>query len=269
MSKLISQILPLVVFIFLSGCQTLPKTAETSTSAVAPSDALWNIINTKCVPNQKANQNPAPCEQVWLNGVNDQGFVVLKDRRGPLQYLLMPTTKIAGIESSEILAKDSPHYFYEAWKARSYMVKKYGSSIADQDISLAMNSALARSQNQLHIHISCIRPDVRMQINQYQGAVKMTWAKFPATLVGHTYFARRLSIADFKNKNVFKMISDDLPEAKENMQQYGVAIVPLVRKNKTRGFILLAEKADETSKNLASSEEIQDHDCPQLPLSAH
>jgi CDP-diacylglycerol pyrophosphatase len=149
------------------------------------------------------------------------------------------------------------------------MAKKYGNSISDQDISLAMNSALARSQNQLHIHISCIRPDVRMQINQHQGAVKTTWAKFPGTLVGHTYYARRLSVNDFKNKNVFMMVSDGLPEAKKNIQQYGVAVVPLMRKNKTRGFILLAEKADEASQNLGSAEEIQDHDCPQLPLKAN
>jgi len=37
------------------------------------------------------------------------GTVMLKDRNGIAQYLLIPSAKISGIESPEILAEDEPN----------------------------------------------------------------------------------------------------------------------------------------------------------------
>src|SRR5471032_3467451 len=68
-------------------------------------DALWNIISQKCVPNQRANGHPAPCSQVD----EKQGFVVMKDRNGPLQFLLMPTAKVTGMESPALLEETTPN----------------------------------------------------------------------------------------------------------------------------------------------------------------
>lgn len=50
-------------------------------------DALRKIVLEQCLPNQLQHQNPAPCAEVKP----DAGYVVFKDRNGPLQYLLMPT----------------------------------------------------------------------------------------------------------------------------------------------------------------------------------
>ncbi len=58
-------------------------------------NALRHIVLDQCVPNQIQNRNPAPCAQVKT----DAGYVVFKDRNGPLQYLLMPTYRINGTES--------------------------------------------------------------------------------------------------------------------------------------------------------------------------
>jgi CDP-diacylglycerol pyrophosphatase len=58
-------------------------------------DALRKIVLQQCVPNQQQHQNPAPCAEVNLKG----GYVLFKDRNGPLQYLLMPTYRINGTES--------------------------------------------------------------------------------------------------------------------------------------------------------------------------
>ena len=63
------------------------------------SNALWRIVSQQCLPNQQTHNNPAPCAQVDPQA----GFVVFKDRNGPLQYLLMPTAKITGIESPQVL----------------------------------------------------------------------------------------------------------------------------------------------------------------------
>jgi CDP-diacylglycerol pyrophosphatase len=45
--------------------------------------ALRHIVLDQCLPNQLQNRNPAPCAQVKP----DAGYVVFKDRNGPLQYL--------------------------------------------------------------------------------------------------------------------------------------------------------------------------------------
>lgn len=59
------------------------------------SDVLWKFVSQQCVPEMEKNHRPAPCEKVDLAA----GYVLFKDRVGPLQYLLMPVAKISGIES--------------------------------------------------------------------------------------------------------------------------------------------------------------------------
>ena len=43
-------------------------------------NALRDIVLQQCVPNQLQQQNPAPCAEVKP----DAGYVVFKDRNGPL-----------------------------------------------------------------------------------------------------------------------------------------------------------------------------------------
>ena len=71
-----------------------------SAAQAADPDALWKITHGKCVPHTTAGEGPAPCSLVDLAG----GYAVLKDIRGATQFLLIPTARITGIESPEILA---------------------------------------------------------------------------------------------------------------------------------------------------------------------
>jgi CDP-diacylglycerol pyrophosphatase len=47
--------------------------------------------------------------------------VLLKDRNGPLQYLLMPTYRINGIESPLLLKSGTPNFFWQAWQSRGVL----------------------------------------------------------------------------------------------------------------------------------------------------
>jgi CDP-diacylglycerol pyrophosphatase len=49
------------------------------------------------------------------------------------------------------------------------MTLKRGSEVPDSAISLTINSPTGRTQNHFHIHISCLRPDVREKLNAAQG----------------------------------------------------------------------------------------------------
>src|SRR5882757_2067076 len=119
------------------------------TVRAADPDALWKIVHGACVPHAMAGAGPAPCSFVDLAG----GYAVLKDIRGATQFLLIPTARIAGIESPEILLPGAANYWQAAWAARRFVDEKAGRSLPRQDIGLAINAASRRSQNQLHIHI--------------------------------------------------------------------------------------------------------------------
>lgn len=85
-------------------------------------NALRHIVLDQCVPNQLHNRNPAPCAQVKP----DAGYVVFKDRNGPLQYLLMPTYRINGTESPLLTEPQTPNFFWLAWQSRHFMSMKRG-----------------------------------------------------------------------------------------------------------------------------------------------
>ena len=144
------------------------------------SDTLRKIVLEECLPNQQQNQNPSPCAEVKPNA----GYVVLKDLNGPLQYLLMPTYRINGTESPLLTDPSTPNFFWLAWQARDFMSKKYGQPVPDRAVSLAINSRTGRTQNHFHIHISCIRPDVREQLDNNLANISSRWLPLPVVCAG-------------------------------------------------------------------------------------
>ncbi|WP_413723512.1 CDP-diacylglycerol diphosphatase [Sodalis sp. RH24] len=216
-------------------------------------DALWKIVSQKCVPGQQKTGQPAPCAQVNLAA----GYVILKDLNGPLQYLLMPTEKITGMESPQLLQPQTPNFFYDAWRARHYLAEKRGAPIPDSALSLAINSASGRTQNQLHIHISCLRPDVRRRLDGEAAALGNAWRPLGEPLMGHPYLAMHVTTAELAAQSPFLMLARGVPDAADNMGHFTLALVPLA----DGGFALLAGERNLLRGNLASSEEIQDHNC--------
>ncbi|WP_076706829.1 CDP-diacylglycerol diphosphatase [Yersinia enterocolitica] len=220
-------------------------------------DALWKIVSQQCVPHMEQEHNPQPCVEVDTPA----GFVVFKDKNGPLQYLLMPTAKISGIESPQLLAASSPNYFFDAWQARHFMADKYGVPIDDADISLAINSKYGRSQDQLHIHISCLKPAVKTALAAQETDFRQQWQPLPGGLLGHDYLVRRTTAAELQRSGAFRLLASEVPGAKDEMGHYGLAMTALPDGQ----FLLLASKASLTKLHRASVEELQDHSCQLLP----
>ena len=59
------------------------------------------------------------------------------------------------------LSPGAPNYWAQAWHARRYVDQRAGRVLGRDELSLAINSVYGRSQDQLHIHIECIKPAVR------------------------------------------------------------------------------------------------------------
>ena len=133
-----------------------------------------------------------PCALVDLREGDAKGYVVLKDAVGATQSLLIPTAPVSGIESALLLAPQAPNYFADAWRERIYTERAAQHPLPCQTISLAINSAFGRSQNQLHIHIDCIRTDVRAVLQRQLAVIGDSWAPLSEPLIGHNYRAMRV-----------------------------------------------------------------------------
>jgi len=219
--------------------------------AVADADALWHIISEQCVPGQQQNQSPKPCELVDLA----DGYVILKDRDGDTQFLLMPTARITGIESPAILAPDAPNYWDAAWLARHYVDDRAHRTMPRDTISLAINSASGRTQNQLHIHIDCVSREVQAALRVHASDIGTGWTPFSVKLAGHDYMAMRIDQPDLSHANPFLLLADGIPGARADMAHYTLVVV-----GEPDGFVLLAGHASGIA-NRGSGEELQDHAC--------
>ncbi|MGH7014345.1 MAG: CDP-diacylglycerol diphosphatase [Stellaceae bacterium] len=225
-------------------------------NAYADPSALWRIVHDQCVPGQIERHDPSPCALVDIAG----GYVVLKDRVGATQFLVLPTARITGIESAMLLLPRSAGYMQDAWSARRFVEARALAPLTRADLSLAVNSAYGRTQNQLHIHVDCLRADVRDALARHRAAIGDQWRRFPVALAGHRYIARRLVIPDLDGVNPFRTLADEVPAARANMGAYTLVVAGAIFAGKP-GFILLADRADPTRGDRASGESLQDHGC--------
>lgn len=246
-------------------CAALAAVAMVFISTVpahADPNALWTIVHDQCVADELAHRDPAPCAQVNLDGGERYGYAVMKDIDGDRQYLLLPTARITGIESPELLEPGATNYFAEAWLARAYVEQRAGGTLPRDWMSLAVNSAVSRSQNQLHIHIDCVRADVQAALRAQAAAIGPAWAPFPAPLAGHTYWAMTVPGAEL-TVNPFTLLAEGLAGARTDMGSYTLVVVGADDVAGQPGFIVLADRADGETGDVAGGEQLQDHDyCP-------
>ena len=114
------------------------------------------------------------------------------------------------------------------------------------DVALAVNSLQARTQDQLHIHISCVRPDVRSALKRYEAEIGEGWSRLPFAIAGDLYRARRL-YGDAIDANPFELLAKGLPEAKRDMASQTLVVVGATFRDGQNGFYLLTRPSTVTS----------------------
>ena len=231
------------------GTLTMLALAVTARSQTNP-DALWHIVHDRCVPSARSGP-PAPCLSI---GPDD---IVLKDINGRTQVLLIPTARITGIEDPALLAPPTangpaPNYFADAWHARLDVDTLVGHPLPRDAIALAVNPPGNRSQNQLHIHVDCLRPDIRDAVPHLM--IGPTWTMLPDPLQGQRYAAMRLDGTTL-GQDPFRLLADNLPGARTTMADYTLVVIG----TDTPGFILLAGRIGPDGPG--HGEDLQDHTC--------
>ena len=205
--------------------------------------ALWRIVHDQCVPDQKANGAPAPCALVDIASGEQAGVAILKDRNGIAQHLAIPTRRVAGIESPEVLDQTLPNYWRAAWAARSLLNARLARELPRDAIGLAINAASRRSQDQLHIHIDCVAPEVRAALAAHSADLGADWRLLPFTLAGRRYWARRLDSIDLSDVAPFRLLADGVEGAKGDMAEESLVAIGADFAPANPGFVLLADHA--------------------------
>jgi len=241
----------------LAACAVLAAAAALPLAALADPDALWKLVHEQCVPDQLRHHEPAPCTLVSLHRGVARGHVVLKDRNGPTQFLLIPTARVTGIESPALLAPGAPNYWAPAWEARHYVLARAQRDLPRDALSLAINSTQGRSQNQLHIHVDCVRPDVRDYLAAHAAELPPQFSDWTVHFDGHRYWAMRLAGADLRGVDLFDLLVAQIPGARADMGDWTLVAVGLA----PTGFAVLAGHVDPLTGDRASGEELQDHGC--------
>lgn len=244
----------------LAGCASAPAPLPPP-PVHANGGTLWRIISTQCLPGQLRRHDPSPCAKVSLDGGQTHGFVLLKDRDGVAQYLLMPTAKITGIEDPAVLAPGAANYFDKAWDERQVVPDRLERPLDRTELSVAVNSIYGRTQDQLHLHIDCLDKGVAAALRRLAVPHDAAWSAHTVTLKGHPYRVRWLAEGELVAANPFDLLARSFPNARHEMGAWTIALVGAAGPKGEPGFYLLADRVDPAAGDRASAEELQDHAC--------
>lgn len=256
--------------VLLAGCAT-PRAPVRTATVVAPAaaptpagwpehpggDTLWNIVSSCVRAAQGTPPDPGKCAEVSIASGVPAGFAVLKDRKGIKQYLVLPTMLITGIEDAQLLAPGATNYFAAAWRER-VRVTPFGQPLARDDLSVAVNSFEGRTQDLLHLHVSCLRSDIRDVLRGQLATIGPAWGA-TVMLDGHDFQAMRIDGDDTLPVDPFATLAQGLKMSANEMGSWTLVLAGVTLGTGKPGFVLLAAHAQGAYK--ASGEDLQDHDC--------
>lgn len=225
----------------------------------ADPDALWKIVHERCLPGVERGMGPAPCSLADPVA----GYAILKDLRGATQFLLIATARVAGIESPAILAPGAPNYWQQAWAARRFVAQAAGRTVPRDDVGLAINAATRRSQNQLHIHIDCVRIDVKRKLAEAALQPGPVWMAIALPPSANVYLVRSVESPDLAGVDPFRLLAARLTTPAQMGPQTLVVVGANLAAGK-EGFYLLNNQAAPGLPSRGWGEELLDHDCEVL-----
>jgi CDP-diacylglycerol pyrophosphatase len=227
-------------------------------AATANPDALWHIVSASCMSAYRDSKGNGLCTQVSADG-----YVILKDIRGKSQYLLMPATRVTGIEDPALQQGDPPNYWRYAWDNRHYVSDALGRPVPDELMSLALNSPYGRSQNQYHIHLDCTSRATRQSLAAHDHDAPGVWTN--ATLNGHFYQVMRVQAETAADVDPFALALQQARAARQSMSGH-----TLFMTSAPGGFYIVDGyyAPGGPRVNPGSAEELQDHGCKDVSPAA-
>ena len=167
---------------------------------IARRNALGQVVQA-CALDKATTGSPFPCLEV--SGAGADGFVVLRPPVGEPDTILAPTRRIVGIEDPFLQTDKAPNYFALAWDARRWLSPEP----PPERTALAVNSRLARSQDQLHVHIGCLSAEFAGRLGgRALGSATGTWFRGPDMAPGLELWTYRTGAKDWSDVSPFRLL---------------------------------------------------------------
>ena len=216
--------------------------------------ALWHVVHDLCVADRRLTGLPAPCLEVDLAA----GYAVVPDLKKPAHLLLVPTRRLSGIEDPRVLEPGGPNYWGQAWAARRHLAARIGADPPRESVALAVNAIPGRSQDQLHIHISCVQPAVANALAAMQPRLGRGWSTH--TILGRRWRVRTLTDEDLRTSDPFRLVAEAKEDGSANMGEQTLVVVG-AQLPTGPGFHLLWRTADAATGDPGHGEYLLDEAC--------
>jgi CDP-diacylglycerol pyrophosphatase len=225
--------------------------------AAAERDLLWGVVKV-CVANHQLTGGAFPCLEVNTGEGLARGFAVVRAPLKQTHVVVTPTARVAGIEDAGLQSAEAPNYFADAWGARKYVLDSVERPISETEIGLAVNSRPGRSQDQLHIHVDCLRHRYAQLVRQHDAGLSAEkWTRLTFALRGRYYWAMLINSPDLSHTNIFRTAATLLRVSPGRMEDVTVVMIP----RPDRGFYLLADQYAPGAMGKGHGEFLLDHAC--------
>lgn len=224
----------------------------------AQRDLLWRVVQT-CVLNHKLTGLAFPCLDVDAEGGAARGHAILRALGDQNHLILTPITRTIGIEAESLRGRGATNYFADAWNARDFLTRGLARAPGRADIGLAINSRPGRSQDQLHIHIACVRPEVERALEAAVTRVTAhPWSKVKLLPFARPYIVRYVPGDDLHAVNPF----DEVARAFDLTDPQDLGEVTIVVTGaKPEGFFVMARRKAPRIFDQPHGEALLDPDC--------
>ena len=249
------------MFAASTGLITAVVAGQLHSVSAANRTALWAVVHDICVSAYRSIGVPFPCLEVNIADGLDRGFAVLQAPSSAAHVIVVPTTRISGIESPALQSENAPNYWEAAWDARRFVEQGARRQLLRDQIGMAINAAASRSQDQLHIHVSCIAPVIADFLRRHQAEIHGAWSPLRAKLAGHKFSAMKVETESLAQVDPFKLLMRGLPSSKLSIGRQTLAVIGATFRNGKSGFYLLTNDSGASPSKIISAEALLDDKC--------
>ncbi|MEX6508290.1 CDP-diacylglycerol diphosphatase [Jiella sp. M17.18] len=224
------------------------------------SGTALRLVVDACSADSAVTSLPAPCLKVVRSP--DGGYVVLREPFGLRRTILSPIAAIPGIEDPRLLAPNAPNFFAMAWQERGEATGAPSGRDGWIRMALAINSPQSRTQDQLHIHIACVKPVVAAALAKAAarigtGRFRQIWFARKAP----PYWVERIKADSLAGHNPLQLVAHGVPGAERHMDEMTIAVVGAWSRSAGPGFWILATQSNPRIRFAAEAEGLLDRGC--------
>jgi CDP-diacylglycerol pyrophosphatase len=203
-----------------------------------PRGALRTVVRA-CALTHRTIGVALPCLAVDPGDGSRPGYAILRAPDRTTHVIVVPLDAIDGIEDRRLLQPSAGAYWRAALAARSYVVDAAKVPVALSQVALAINSERTRSQDQLHIHAECVRPEIATALLRQRRPSGEGWTRSQQPVAGSFPNLRTVKAEQITAGNVFEILAS-VPGGRADTA--GVMALLVQDPAQTGRFVLAAQR---------------------------